>query len=274
MKPQHPKSGKTVRRSPRRGVDVARDERKPSQTVVGQYLLFLSVAVMWIIGFRHVGEEWGTLAIVQGCYGYLGYFLLQISTVGFGVQDFLPTGPVKKGIVEYAWVIVYTMVGVFGILGTQWLTQFAATLEISAIEQALYHIFCGATETMLFQIALVKLGELVGGSTGKGIFAVLSSFLFAALHFNYYDNLPAMEAVWACGLWLGILYAMTDDATSTMAAHVFWNAILQFKFGVILSIMPAIAMAGFSFLWSVPLLLSGILFLYETNEHNHLGVIP
>ena len=235
------KAGKATTRprhhARRAGDNLGIDERKPSQTRVSQWLLLISAVVMWVIGLRHVGEEWGMLAITQGFLGYGGYVLLQVETVGFGARTFLPAGPVRKGLMEYAWVIVYTMIGLFGIYLTQYLTQFAATLEISAIEQALYHIFCGATETMLFQVALVKLGEVAGGSTGKGIAAVLSSVLFAALHFNYYGNWPALEAAWACGLWLGILFAMTDDATSTMACHVIWNALLQFKFGVILSAM-------------------------------------
>lgn len=70
-------------------------------------------------------------------------------------------------------------------------------------------------------------GFLLGGlsvSCGKVTALIVSSALFALLHFNMVQTLSAL----ICGFLLGLLYIKTDSVISCIAAHAGYNMISYF----------------------------------------------
>ena len=70
-------------------------------------------------------------------------------------------------------------------------------------------------------------GFLLGGlsvSCGKVTALIMSSALFALLHFNMVQTLSAL----ICGFILGMLYIKTDSVISCIAAHAGYNMISYF----------------------------------------------
>jgi len=70
-------------------------------------------------------------------------------------------------------------------------------------------------------------GFVLGGlkdSTGGGLALLLSSLLFAVLHFNMVQTLSAL----VCGIALGLLYLRTGSLPCCMLAHCGYNAISFF----------------------------------------------
>lgn len=70
-------------------------------------------------------------------------------------------------------------------------------------------------------------GFLLGGlavNYGKVVALLISSLLFALLHFNMVQTLSAL----ICGIILGLLYIRTDSLTCCIAAHTGYNMISCF----------------------------------------------
>lgn len=70
-------------------------------------------------------------------------------------------------------------------------------------------------------------GFLLGGlsaSCGKAAALIVSSALFALLHFNMVQTISAL----ICGFILGLLYLKTDSVISCAAAHAGYNMISYF----------------------------------------------
>ena len=205
-------------------------------TKIAFVLSIFAVMVQLYIGLRHINDidiysqQWARICILEAFFGIVG--LLAIDLI-MGTY----TGIIPKNFKRIdSNLLFHTGVALASILLIQVVCQ--ATLTIEDYEKGMAILFCSVCEELFFRGVLMFIFIKVGSYTKKikvygkkeispitimGI--VFQAYFFAAMHINYYNNIPVLVSMFFSGIALGIVIWATRDLTAVILAHFLLNMI-------------------------------------------------
>lgn len=219
-------------------------------TKMGFVLCIFGIIVQLYIGFRHFSgteyeQAWSRICLLEALFGIIG--LLSIDLIMGTYSGIIPKN--FKSIISRKIdskksgpnIIFKTLVALATLLLIQIVCQ--ATLTIEDSEKAMAILFCSVCEELFFRGTLMATFLKIGSYSKKiriskkneiapvtimGI--IFQAYLFAAMHINYYDNIPVLMAMFFSGIALGIYMWLWKDITSLILAHFGLNFIYVFRF--------------------------------------------
>lgn len=215
------------------------DLRVSQFTKMGFVLCVFGIIVQLYIGFRHFSgteyeQAWSRICLLEALFGIIG--LLSIDLIMNTWSGIVPKN--FKRIDSN--LLFHTGVALASILLIQVVCQ--ATLTIEDYEKGMAILFCSVCEELFFRGALMFIFIKVGSYTKKirvygkkeispitimGI--VFQAYLFAAMHINYYNNIPVLVSMFLSGIILGIYIWLWQDLTAVILAHFLLNMICVFQ---------------------------------------------
>jgi membrane protease YdiL (CAAX protease family) len=246
---------RTVQKSPRLSFDTAKT-MPPPFTQIDYYLVIVAVITMQVIYWTHrqIPEDagWAQYAVYMTIFAVVGFM---------GTQLIYGEPPLPK---RFAPIDLNTGVKAVLILAAAMATQIAVqtALSLSITEQAMYFVFAAVCEEIFFRVLILSVGfkvipkaeelwfkaersaskadayRLKGEVLGRMLgFLVLQAVLFAAIHQNYYENLPMLLSVLIGGLVLGVFFVWWRNPTANILAHFLLNIIAVQNLLVVLAAM-------------------------------------
>jgi len=215
---------------------MSRTIRESVHTRIGFYLGILAVVIQLYIGLRHINDAdeysrlWAQICLMEAFFGIVG--LLAIDLIMGKYSGMIPKN--FKRIDSN--IIFHTGIALAAILLIQVVCQ--ATLTIEDYEKGMAIIFCSVCEELFFRGALMAIFLSIGRFTKKiriskkheispitimGI--IFQAYLFAAMHINYYNNIPVLVSMFLSGVALGICVWLWQDLTAVILAHFGLNFI-------------------------------------------------
>ncbi len=197
--------------------------KNTNHTKLSLFLLYPSIVFMLYITIRHWSEDvWGSFAFyiqfIPGVVGLIGYQLLKRESIlpWSHVGELHPDFLMRVGLI------------VIGVAAAQLISNIA--LNVSDLEYAFYVAFAAPLEEIFHRAfvitAIVTLLMYLSknlATAWKIIAAVVSSVLFASLHFSYYGQWNLILGVFGSGMVLGLAFAFWGDITANIFAHFLWN---------------------------------------------------
>jgi len=203
-------------------------ENNPIFTKVAVVLIAIAAGIMLYLYLIHKDipgdEAWSKYALMMSIFALVGYFMTQT----FNRQHFFPKNPN-----EFKTMDLNTGMKAAIIFAASLVTQIIsnAAFTFSTDEQALYFVFAAVCEEVFFRVFLISffltfLPPLTGNESKfqevwRAFPAILiQAVMFAAIHQNYYNNIPMLISVGIGGFILGIFYVVWQDATANILAHL------------------------------------------------------
>jgi membrane protease YdiL (CAAX protease family) len=189
-------------------------------TRVAFYLIVIAAGVMIYLYILHkdipADAGWVQYCLYMTAFAIAGLVGIQIlNNDGLIPQKFQPLD-LNTG-VRAAMILAASMI-------TQIIVR--QTLSFSAGEQALYFVFAAVCEEVFFRGLIISMVLKFAADIQTKIFAIiLQAVMFAAIHQNYYANLPMLFSVFIGGIVLGIFYVVWKDLTANILAHFVLNLI-------------------------------------------------
>jgi len=217
-----------------RTMDIKINSKEPVHTIVSFTMVGMAILIMLYFGIRHISDEpdWSKSALMQFALGFIGLLGSQL----IAQQPVIPQG-------KYNFKSVDLNTGIHAIfitgvsMGVQFISQ--AVFTFTDTEQALYFVFAAITEEVFFRgfilTIFIKLDKTkMKFSPPKLIGVLVQAIGFAAIHQNYYSNLPMLISVFVGGLILGFAYLIWEDLTANILGHFLLNVIVVGNVFVIL----------------------------------------
>ena len=198
-----------------------------SAKAFGLFLIF-AIAALSVV-FR-TSDPWLGMTIAMSGIGFAAmlsgtvrqHFKPSLYRVGTGLA---------AGIVLYG--ITLIMVNVFSGIWPGW-EGFARALYAGRGSHSV--LFLGPTLVLIiFAEELLWRGivaQFLMGRFGKAAGFSIAAGIYALAHWSTFNPL-LLAAAFGCGLFWGLLYAMTDDLTVSTVSHLVWDVLLLFLFPVV-----------------------------------------
>jgi membrane protease YdiL (CAAX protease family) len=195
----------------------------PPFTQIAYLLGVVGIVVMQYLYWTH-----RTIAADAGWVKYALYMTIFAITGLLGTQmiNNQPLIPMEPK--HFAPISLDTGVRAAIILAASMVTQLIvkAALSFTIQEQAAYFIFAAVCEELFFRVLIISiLLKLKDDFQMKFIAVVVQALMFAAIHQNYYSNLPMLVSVFIGGIILGIFFVWWRDPTANILAHFALNVI-------------------------------------------------
>jgi membrane protease YdiL (CAAX protease family) len=193
----------------------------PPFTRLAFLLGLITIEVMQYIYWTHrnIPEDtaWVAYALYMTLFAAAGLF----GTQAIYNQPLFPTDPQ-----DFVPLSLDTGVKAALILAASMITQLIANaaLSFTTQEQALYFVFAAVAEELFFRVLLLSLLLKIKADLQMKIIAIfLQATAFAAIHQNYYADLPMLISVFVGGIILGIFYVYWKDPTANILGHFCLN---------------------------------------------------
>jgi len=205
-------------------------------TKIAFVLCVFGIIVQLYIGLRHINAideyevAWARICLMEAFFGIIG--LISIDLIMNTWSGIFPKN--FKRIDSN--LMFHTGIALISILLIQIIFQ--ATLTIEDYEKGMAILFCSVCEELFFRGFLMFIFIRIGSYTKKikvygkkeispitimGI--VFQAYLFAAMHINYYNNIPILMSMFFSGIVLGIYIWLWQDLTAVILAHFLLNMI-------------------------------------------------
>jgi membrane protease YdiL (CAAX protease family) len=164
-----------------------------------------------------------TSAFMQFALGFIGLLGTQL----IAQQPIIPQGKQNFKSVDLNTGIRAIIIGLLG-MGIQLISK--QVFSFTILEQAVYFVFAAITEEVFFRGFIlnlfIKLDQTKMKFSPTRLVGVLVQAIgFAAIHQNYYSNLPMLVSVFVGGLMLGFMYLIWEDLTANILGHFIINII-------------------------------------------------
>lgn len=206
-------------------MDIKINSKEPVHTIVSFTMVVMGIIIMLYFGIRHIFDEpdWSKSAFLQFALGFIGLLGSQL----FAQQPIIPQNKHDFKPVDLNTGIRAIVIGFLG-MGIQLISKQAFSFTI--LEQAVYFVFAAITEEVFFRgfilSIFIKLDQTkMKFSPPKLVGVLVQAIGFAAIHQNYYDNLPMLISVFVGGLMLGFVYLIWEDLTANILGHFIINVI-------------------------------------------------
>lgn len=201
------------------------NNKEPVHTIISFTMVLLGNLVMLYFGIRHISDEpeWSKSAFMQFALGFIGLMGTQL----IAEQSIFPQDKNNFKSVDLNTGIRAIIIGFLG-MGIQLISKQAFSFTI--LEQAVYFVFAAITEEVFFRgfilSIFIKLDQTkMKFSPVKLVGVLVQAIGFAAIHQNYYNNLPMLISVFVGGLMLGFIYLIWEDLTANILGHFIINVI-------------------------------------------------
>lgn len=203
-------------------------------------IAFIIQGTLWILHIQDItdyGQYFQYISLIEMLFalsGLLTYDLLNQRGLMLKPNLFSPT----KSLVRHT-IIIF-----LGIALVQFFISLMIPLTVKDWEIALSIQFAGPSEENFFRGVLISifilldmrmantyLGKPIIRIRGKKlslwilIGILISSYLFALIHVNYYESLRYILGTFLCGVWLAFTYWYWEDLTACILAHSLLNFI-------------------------------------------------
>jgi len=217
-----------------RTMDIKINNKEPVHTIVSFTMVAMAIIIMLYFGIRHISDEpdWSKSAFMQLILGFVGLLGSQL----IAQQPVIPQSKYNFKSVDLNTGIRAVVIAGAS-MGVQFISQ--AVFTFTDTEQAVYFVFAAITEEVFFRgfilTIFIKLDQTkMKFSPPKLIGVLVQAIGFAAIHQNYYNNLPMLISVFVGGLILGFAYLIWEDLTANILGHFLLNIIVVGNVFVIL----------------------------------------
>ena len=208
-----------------RTMELKINSKEPVHTIVSFTMVLMSIIIMLYFGIRHISDEpeWAKSAFMQFTLGFIGLLGSQL----ISEQPIIPQGKHNFKSVDLNTGIRAILIGFLG-MGVQLISK--QVFSFTILEQAVYFVFAAITEEVFFRgfilTIFIKLDQTKMKFSPPRLVGVLVQAIgFAAIHQNYYSNLPMLISVFVGGLMLGLVYLIWEDLTANILGHFIINVI-------------------------------------------------
>jgi len=208
-----------------RTMNIKINSKDPVHTIISFTMVGMAILIMLYFGIRHISDEpdWSKSAFMQfglGLFGLLGSQLI-------AQQPVIPQSKHNFKLANLNTGIRAIMIGFLG-MGIQLISK--QVFSFTILEQAVYFVFAAITEEVFFRgfilTLFIKLDQTKMKFSPQRLVGVLVQAIgFAAIHQNYYNNLPMLISVFVGGLMLGFVYLIWEDLTANILGHFIINII-------------------------------------------------
>jgi membrane protease YdiL (CAAX protease family) len=208
-----------------RTMDIKLKNKEPIHTIISFSMVGMGIIIMLYLGIRHISDDpvMSKSAFMQFALGFIGLLGTQL----IAQQPIIPQGKQNFKSVDLNTGIRAIIIGLLG-MGIQLISK--QVFSFTILEQAVYFVFAAITEEVFFRGFIlnlfIKLDQTKMKFSPTRLVGVLVQAIgFAAIHQNYYSNLPMLVSVFVGGLMLGFMYLIWEDLTANILGHFIINII-------------------------------------------------